>query len=47
MIMTIIITVKYDFTVYSSVYITVILYYLYNLTYNKVLISNIIQGEYA
>lgn len=47
MIMTIIITVKYDFTVYSSVYITAFLYYLYNVTYNKVLISNIIQGEYA
>ena len=45
MIMTIIITVKYDVTVYSSVYITAFLYYLCNVTYNKVLITNIIQGE--
>ena len=47
MIMTIIITVKYDFIVYSSVYITAFLYHLCNVTYNKVLKPNIIQGEYA
>ena len=44
-IMNIIVAVKYDFTIYSSVYIIAFLYQLCNVLYNKVLMPSIIQGE--